>query len=59
MITHNGQPIAKIVSDDEQPQTRIGTGKGILPEMPSLDEFNSIPVEEDFQYYAETCIERL
>lgn len=48
LITRNGKPVAKIVPYDDQPQTRIGLGKGILPEMTSLDEFNSIPVEEDF-----------
>lgn len=48
LITRNGKPVAKIVPYDDQPQTRIGLGKGILPEMPSLDEFNSVSVEEDF-----------
>ena len=48
IIMRNGKPAARLVPYEEEPHQRIGIAKGILPEMPSLEEFNSIDVENDF-----------
>lgn len=48
IIVRNGKPVAKIVPYETPVKNRIGIAKGKLPSMPSLEEFNSIPIEDDF-----------
>ena len=47
VILRSGKPVAKIVPYDQDVSSRIGIAQGILPRL-SLEEFNQIPVEEDF-----------
>lgn len=47
VILRNGKPVAKIVPFEDHPSRRIGAAEGILPLLPSLDEFNSIDLEEE------------
>ena len=49
LIVRNGKPVAKIVPLEEETGMRIGAGAGIIPQMGSLEEFNSICVSEDFE----------
>lgn len=48
IIVRNGTPVAKLIPYKESSSSRIGIAKGRLPVMASLEEFNSIPVENDF-----------
>ena len=48
VILRNGVPAAKIVPYEEDTSLRIGAAKGKLPDMPSLEDFNSIDTEDDF-----------
>jgi len=48
IIVRNGSPVAKIVPYDHDTSQRIGIAKGKLPNMVSLEEFNSIDVTGDF-----------
>ena len=48
IIMRNGKPVARIVPYKEESHQRIGIAKGILPEMQSLEEFNSIDIENEF-----------
>ena len=47
VIMRNGKPVAKIVPFEDHASRRIGVAEGILPTLPSLDEFNSIELEEE------------
>lgn len=48
IIMRNGKPVARLVPYEAATGNRIGAGKNIIPMMKSLDEFNSIDVEDDF-----------
>ena len=48
VITRNGKPVARIVPFSEPEMNRIGLAEGKLPLLSSLEEFNSIDVEDDF-----------
>ena len=48
IIVKNGKPVAKLVPYENETENRIGIGKEILKEMPSLDEFNQVDTESDF-----------
>ena len=48
VIMRNGKPVARLVPYEAETGNRIGTGKNKIPVMKSLDEFNSIDVENDF-----------
>ena len=48
VLLKNGVPVAKLVPYEEEKPTRIGRGKGIIPEMPELEVFNNVDVEQDF-----------
>ena len=45
IITRNGKPVAKIVPCEEVAGKRIGLAEGELPQLSSLEEFNSIDPE--------------
>jgi len=47
IIVRSGKPVARLVPYESETK-RIGFAKGILPEFPSLDEFNSIDLADDF-----------
>ncbi len=49
VITKNGKPAAKLVPYEANPSRRIGIAKGKLPELDSLEAFNSIDVAGDFE----------
>lgn len=49
LIVRNGKPVAKLVPLEEETGGRIGVGAGIIPQLKSLEEFNSIDVTEDFE----------
>lgn len=48
VICRSGKPIARIIPYEQETNTRIGFAEGSIPYLSSLEEFNSIPVEEDF-----------
>ena len=48
IILKNGKPVAKIVPFEANASQRIGLAEGLLPELPSLEDFNSVNMEEDF-----------
>ena len=48
VIVRNGKPVAKIVPYDSDTEKRIGIAKGRIPAMPSLEDFNSIDIANDF-----------
>ena len=48
IISRNGRPVVKIVPYENHTAERIGIAKGKLPVMPSLNEFNSVDVTEEF-----------
>lgn len=48
IIMKNGSPVAKLVPYTQDASLHLGLGKGILPELTSLDEFNSISTEDAF-----------
>lgn len=49
LIVRNGKPVAKLVPLEEETGGRIGVGAGIIPQLKSPEEFNSIDVTEDFE----------
>ena len=49
IIVRNGKPVAKIVPYDTPAGKRIGIAKGLLPPMPTLDDFNSVEIISDFE----------
>ena len=48
VIMRHGKPVARIVPYEDPCQNRIGQGKGIIPVMGDLDDFNSVDVEQIF-----------
>ena len=48
VISRGGKPVAKIVPYRNETTGRIGLAEGAVPYLTSLDEFNSIPCEDDF-----------
>ena len=48
IIVRNGTPVAKIVPYDSDTGRRIGPAKGKIPELTSIEKFNSIDVAVDF-----------
>ena len=47
VITRSGKPVAKIVPYSEESAPRIGLAEGMLPYLPSLDDFNRIITEDE------------
>ncbi|MBQ8159664.1 MAG: hypothetical protein IJ083_02840 [Clostridia bacterium] len=43
------QEPCSMIQKSLQPVARIGLAEGKLPNLTDLDEFNSIPLEEDFE----------
>jgi prevent-host-death family protein len=48
IISRGGKPVAKIVPYRCETAGRIGLAEGAIPYLSSLEEFNSIPCEDDF-----------
>jgi len=48
VISRGGKPVAKIVPYSCDITERIGLAEGAVPYLTSLEEFNSIPCEDDF-----------
>ena len=48
VISRGGKPVAKIVPYRGETAGRIGLAEGAVPYLTSLEEFNSIPCEDDF-----------
>ena len=48
VIMKHGKPVARIVPFIDTDQNRIGLGKGIIPEMEDLNDFNSVEIDKDF-----------
>lgn len=48
VIVRNGKPVARLVPYETETTNRIGVAKGKIPILESLEEFNSIDVEQDF-----------
>lgn len=48
VIVKNGKPVARLVPYETSAPSRIGIGVEDIPKLSSLDEFNSIDVESDF-----------
>ena len=48
VISRGGKPVAKIVPYRSETAGRIGLAEGDVPYLTSLEEFNSISVEDDF-----------
>ena len=48
VISRGGKPVARIVPYESETAGRIGLAEGTVPYLSSLDDFNSIPYEEDF-----------
>ena len=48
IIMRNGSPVAKLVPYTQDSSVKLGLGKGILPELSSLESFNSISIDDSF-----------
>ncbi len=49
VISRGGKPVARIVPYEQETSARIGLAEGAVPYLSSLEDFNSISFEDDFQ----------
>ena len=48
VIMKNGKPVVRIIPYEADYKSRIGLGKGEIPTMPDINEFNDFNLEDVF-----------
>ena len=49
VICRGGKPVARLIPYEQETTTRIGLAENAIPYLTSLEDFNSIDCEDDFQ----------